>query len=116
MARNRQFASGKQLSLIPTFPAAPVSGGQVVVGNLGGVALENKRADGTTAVDFEGVYNLAISTACNVGDVIGGTKADPVVLSAYATTAAAVAAGAVIFGHAIGALAAAGTVAVRLGR
>jgi predicted RecA/RadA family phage recombinase len=117
MAKNRKFANGKQLALAVTFPANPASGDPVIAGNLAGVALEPKRAvDGLTAIDFEGVYTLPISTACAVGDVIGGTKASPVVLSAYATTAAAVAAGAVIFGHACSVLAAAGNADVRLGR
>lgn len=64
MAKNRRFADGRQLSVVCTAPAVPASGGPVLFGQRPGVALENERTDGTTSVDFGGVYDLPV-TAIN---------------------------------------------------
>jgi predicted RecA/RadA family phage recombinase len=116
MARNRKFAEGNQLAVAITSPAAAAAGDPVLVGNLAGVALEPTRAvDGLTAVQFDGVYNLPVANACAVGNLIAGAPGSPVVLTAYAN-AAAVPGGSIVFGVALAAQAAAGTIAVRLGR
>jgi predicted RecA/RadA family phage recombinase len=60
MAKNKVFANGRQLSLVCSDPATPSSGDPVVVGQIPGVALTDERADGTTTVDMEGVFDLSV--------------------------------------------------------
>jgi predicted RecA/RadA family phage recombinase len=117
MARNEVYPLGRQLAVAVTSPATPAAGDPVIVKNLAGVALEAKNATtGLTSVKFDGVFTLPVANATAVGDVIGGAAGSPVVLTGYATIAAAVAAAAIIFGHALAVQAGAGSIAVRLGR
>jgi len=117
MARNEVYPLGRQLALAVTSPATPASGDPVIVKNLGGVALGAKNATtGLTSVKFDGVFTLPVANATAVGDVIGGAAGSPVVLTGYATIALAVAANAIIFGHAMAVQAGAGSIQVRLGR
>lgn len=60
MARNRRHAEGNQLSVAATDPASPTSGDPVLHGQVPGVALTDERADGTTTVQFNGVFELAV--------------------------------------------------------
>lgn len=116
MAKNQVYDRGDKLALAVTDGGPAASGDPVIVGNLPAVATEPTRAvDGLTPLSFVGAYRLAVSNAAAVGDLIAGTKATPVVLTAYAN-AAAVAAGSIVFGIALAAQAGAGTIPVRLGR
>jgi len=68
MAKNRSFPNGRQLSLVADNPASPVSGDPVRVGTLVGVALTDERSDGTTTIDFGGVYALSAKGIDNAGN------------------------------------------------
>lgn len=84
MAKNKVYNFGDKLSLVCSFPAAPVSGDPVLVGRIPGVAQTNERADGTTSVDMDGVYTLSVTAAAaaiNVGDRLYASAASPVVIS-----------------------------------
>ena len=116
MAKNRKFADGRKLSLVATDPATQVSGDPLLVGQLPGVALTNERADGTTSVDTEGVYNLSVkgvdqvgNSAVAPGDIIYYVAADTPKLSKKNTG--------VRYGYALEAVASGSTatIAVRLG-
>jgi predicted RecA/RadA family phage recombinase len=92
MAKNKIFDRGVALSLVCSHPAAPKSGDPVRVGEMVGVALTDERADGTTSVDFEGVFDLSVkgvdgagNSAVAVGDKIFYVDADTPVLSKKAT-------------------------------
>lgn len=92
MAKNRIYENGRQLSLVATDPATPVAGDPLLVGQLGGVALTDERADGTTSVDTDGVYDLSVkavdgggNSAVAVGDVLYYVTADTPKLSKKAT-------------------------------
>lgn len=52
---------GRDMSVIATQPATPVSGDPVLWGNVPGVAVTDERADGTTTVRFYGVYELSVA-------------------------------------------------------
>lgn len=95
MAINRKRSEGRKLSVVCTHPTTPVSGGPVRIGPLAGVALTDERADGTTTVDFAGVYALSVkavgdggNSAVAVGDNIYYVDADTPVLSKKATAQA----------------------------
>lgn len=77
MAKNRVLAVGNRLSAAATVPTTPVSGDPVLVGQLPGVALTDERADGTTSIQTDGVFNLSVkgenaggNSAVAVGDII----------------------------------------------
>lgn len=116
MATNRRFAAGDALSVVATHPAAPVSGDPVRVGQLPGVALTDERADGTTSVQFNGVFDLPVrgvqgagNVAVAAGDKLFYTDADTPVLSKKDTG--------VFFGYALQAVAsgATATILVKVG-
>jgi predicted RecA/RadA family phage recombinase len=58
MARNRRYEDGKQFPV--TVPSGVVSGDPIVVGTLPGVAVVDRRSDGTATCDFAGVYDLSV--------------------------------------------------------
>lgn len=118
MARNKIFDRGVQLSAVCTQPATPASGDPVLVGQMPGVALTDERADGTTSVDFEGVFDLAVegkdaanaNTAVAVGDILFYDSVNTVKLNKDQTNG-------VRFGYALEAITsgATSTIRVRLG-
>lgn len=71
MAKNRKYANGRKLSLVASHPATPVSGDPCRVGKMAGVALTTERADGTTSIDFEGVYNINVDDDAGTGIAVG---------------------------------------------
>lgn len=88
MATNEIFESARILSLVVTNPTTPVSGGPVRFGLRIGVALTDERADGTTTVKFDGVFDLSVAavdgsgnSAVAVGDAIFFVDADTPKLS-----------------------------------
>lgn len=88
MAINKRFERGDQLSLVVTDPASPVSGDPVRFGEIVGVATTDERSDGTTSVDFAGVYALSVkgvdgggNSAVALGDRIYYVDADTPKLS-----------------------------------
>lgn len=89
MSKNRLFARGEHLSVVCTQPAVPASGDPVLVGQLPGVAETAERADGTTSVQFDGVFNLAVQGETNadagsavaVGDILFYDAAETVKLN-----------------------------------
>lgn len=116
MAKNRVYAEARQLSVAVTDPATPVAGDPVVVGQLPGVALTDERADGTTTVAFEGVFNLSVrgvdgagNSAVAVGDILYYVAADTPKLSKKNTG--------VRFGYALGTVnaGATATIPVKIG-
>jgi predicted RecA/RadA family phage recombinase len=119
MAKNRKFANGRKLSVICSHPTTPVSGDPVRVGKLAGVALIDEEADGTTTVDFEGVYEINVdddaATGIAPGDTLyyqdAATGSPATNVNNNATTPEA------IFGTALGTLSAnaTGKINVRLG-
>lgn len=113
MAKNRKFASGRNLVL--AVPANTVSGDPVAVGQIPGVALIDRNADGNATVDTGGCYMLSVkgidgsgNHAIAQGDPIYHVQADTPKLSAKATG--------VLFGYALEAVGsgATKTIAVRL--
>lgn len=88
MAKNRKHPSGHQLSVGATDPATPVSGDPVLFGQRPGVALTDERTDGTTTVQFDGVFDLSVK----------GTKWDSTLnAGAGAFTNVAIAAGDIVY-------------------
>lgn len=92
MATNQIFREANQLSLVCTHPTTPASGGPVRIGQIPGVALTDERADGTTTVALEGVYDLSVkgidgsgNSAVAVGDILYYTDADTPPISKKAT-------------------------------
>lgn len=88
MAKNRKYVEGDNLSVVVTNPAAPVSGDPVRYGQRPGVALTDERADGTTSVQFDGVFELSVqgvdqggNSAVAAGDILYYTDADTPKLS-----------------------------------
>lgn len=116
MAKNRIHATGNQLSVAATDPATPASGDPVIVGQLPGVALTAERADGTTTVQFDGVFELSVrgvdgagNSAVAVGDILYYVSADTPKLSKKDTG--------VRFGYALGTVGggATATIPVKIG-
>lgn len=78
MAKNRVHAVGNHISAAATDPATPASGDPLIVGLLPGVALTDERADGTTSIQTNGVFNLSVkgvitgpaNQAVAVGDIL----------------------------------------------
>lgn len=66
MAKNRIFASGRQLTL--AVAAGVLSGAPVLVGAMTGVALEDRDSAGKAPVDFDGVYELSVKGANDAGN------------------------------------------------
>lgn len=117
MATNEIFDDGKVLSVVCSLPVTPTSGAPVLVGQLPGVALTDERTDGTTSVQFEGVFDLAVegangagNVAVAVGDIVYYDTAATVKINKDVTNG-------VRFGYALEALAsgATGTIRVKLG-
>lgn len=96
MATNKVFEVGDQLSLVVTDPASPISGDPVRFGAKIGVATTDERADGTTSVDFAGVYALTVkavdgggNSAVALGDALFYVDGDAPKISKKATGTAA---------------------------
>lgn len=78
MAKNRVHLTGRYLSLAATDPAIPASGDPCIVGILPGVSVTAERADGTTSIQTDGVFNLSVkgvitgpaNSAVAIGDLI----------------------------------------------
>lgn len=75
MAKNLVYPDGWRLEL--TVPPGTKSGDPVVVGELTGVALIDRQADGKATVDLHGVYALEVkgyagsaNKAISVGDPV----------------------------------------------
>lgn len=88
MATNLVFDTIRGLSLTATAPTTPASGGPVLVGRIGGVAIIDETSDGKTSIDFGGVYDLSVkgedddgNVAVAAGDEIYYTDADTPKLS-----------------------------------
>lgn len=96
MATNKKF-DDVPLQLVATDPASPTSGSPVRVGEMVGVAVDDKNATtGRTTVDFDGTYKLSVkgidgggNAAVAIGDVITYTDADTPKLSKKAVGATA---------------------------
>lgn len=71
MATNKVYERGVALSLVCSHPTTPASGDPVRIGKIAGVATTAERADGTTSVDFEGVYNLLVDDDLGTGVTVG---------------------------------------------
>ena len=93
MATNEVFNPANRLSVVCSHPTTPASGDPVLVGQKGGVALTDERTDGTTTVQFDGVWDLLVTavngsgnSAVAAGDIIYYVTGDaPDVLSKKAT-------------------------------
>jgi predicted RecA/RadA family phage recombinase len=92
MAKNQVFANGTKLSMVCTDPAIPKSGDPVLIGQIPAVATTDERADGTTSIDTQGVWNLSVkgvdgsgNSAVAAGDIIYYVAADTPKLSKKAT-------------------------------
>lgn len=88
MAKNQVFEEGEKLSLATTDPVTPVSGDPVRIGEIPAVALTDKRSDGTTSIQTDGVWNLSVkgvdgggNAAVAVGDILYYVDADTPKLS-----------------------------------
>ena len=118
MAKNKIFHDGRQISAVCSQPATPKSGDPVLVGQIPGVALTDERTDGTTSVDTQGIFDLAVegkdaanaNTTVSVGDVVYYDSANTIKLNRDNTNG-------VRFGYALAALAsgASGTIRVKVG-
>lgn len=109
MSRNRLFANGRHLSL--PVPVGTKSGDPVAVGQIGGVALEDRDSTGETTVDRRGVYALTVkavngagNSAIAAGDKLFFVEADTPKLSKKDTG--------VFFGYALKAVAAGATATI----
>lgn len=67
MATNRRKANGRKLSVVASNPTTPVSGDPIRVGQLGGIATTDERADGTVSADFGGVYDVNVDDDAGTG-------------------------------------------------
>ncbi|MBI2758787.1 MAG: DUF2190 family protein [Chloroflexi bacterium] len=93
MAENLKFIGTHGIGTVPTDPASPASGDPVLVGKIGGVAVNAKDGSGNTVVDFgPSVYSLSVkgidgvgNAAVAVGDEIFYVTADTPKLSKKAT-------------------------------
>lgn len=92
MAKNQVYADGTKLSAVCSDPATPASGDPVLVGQIPAVATTAERADGTTSIDTQGVWNLSVkgvdgggNSAVAVGDILYYVAADTPKLSKKAT-------------------------------
>lgn len=92
MATNEIFKPGEALSVVASDPASPVSNDPVRFGELVGVAQTDERSDGTTSVQFEGVFDLSVkgidgagNSAVALGDQLFYVDADTPKISKKAT-------------------------------
>lgn len=67
MATNRRRANGRHLSVVASDPATPASGDPIRVGQIGGIATTDERADGTVSADFNGVYLVNVDDDAATG-------------------------------------------------
>lgn len=116
MAKNMVFERGTKFSAVCTQPATPVSGDPVLIGQIPAVAVANERAaDGTTSVDTEGVWLLAVegkdaanaNIAVAAGDVLYYDAANTVKLNKDVTNG-------VRFGYALAAVTSGATATIRV--
>lgn len=91
MAKNQKREWGRHISVTPTDGAA-LSGAPGRVGERAGVAENDIGTDGTTVMDFDGVYSLAVqgidgagNSAVAVGDILYYVDANTPKLSKVAT-------------------------------
>jgi predicted RecA/RadA family phage recombinase len=109
MATNRRFAKGNQLSLVCSQPATPASGDPVLVGQIPGVALTAEAADGTTTVQMDGVFDLAVGGETNAGAGSAVAVGDILYYDSAATPKINKDTTGVRFGYALGTVSSAGT-------
>jgi predicted RecA/RadA family phage recombinase len=115
MAKNMVFERGTKFSAVCSQPASPKSGDPVLIGQIPAVATTDERADGTTSVDTEGIWELAVegkdaanaNTAVNVGDVLYYDAANTVKLNKDNTNG-------VRFGYALAAVSSGATATIRV--
>lgn len=114
MATNQNYAEGDEL-LVPV-ASGTLSGAPVVVGQMPGIALTDRDANGNASVDFDGVYTVSVkgidgsgNKAIAYGDILYYTTADTPPVSVKATG--------VRFGYAMAAVTSGATasIAVRIG-
>lgn len=114
MAKNRVHANGDHLDL--TVPSGKVSGDPVAVGQIPGVCVVDRQADGRATVQMNGVYTISVkgidqsgNSAVAEGDILYYTGADTPPVSKKNTG--------VRFGYALEAVnsAATASIKVRLG-
>lgn len=115
MATNKVFEKATKLSLVCTLPATPKSNDPVLIGQIPAVATTDERADGTTSVDTEGVFLLAVegkdaanaNTTVSAGDILYYDTANTVKLNRDGTNG-------VRFGYALAAIASGQTATIRV--
>lgn len=113
MAKNKVFSEGTKFSAVCSDPTTPASGDPVLIGQIPAVASTDERADGTTSVDTEGVFDLSVkgvdgsgNSAVAAGDIIYYVAADTPKLSKKATG--------VRFGYALEAVSSGATATIRV--
>jgi len=115
MAKNMVFADGTKLSVVCSLPATPKSGDPVLIGQIPAVAVTDERTDGTTSVDTEGVWLLAVegkdaanaNIAVAAGDILYYDTANTVKLNKDGTNG-------VRFGYALAAVTSGATATIRV--
>lgn len=115
MAKNMVFERGTKFSAVCSLPAAPKSGDPVLIGQIPAVAVTDERADGTTSVDTEGVWNLAVegkdaanaNIAVAAGDILYYDTANTVKLNKDGTNG-------VRYGYALAAITSGATATIRV--
>lgn len=113
MATNIVRELGNQLAVTVSHPTTPASGGPVRWGVKAGVALIAEDTDGKTVVKFDGTANLSVkgidgsgNSAVAEGDALYYVDADTPPVSKKATG--------VLIGHAMAAVASAGTATIEV--
>jgi predicted RecA/RadA family phage recombinase len=117
MAGNQVFAHGEAISVPATDPVTPASGDPIIYGQLPGVSVTAERADGTTSVRLNGIWNLSVkgvttaaaNSAVAVGDLIYYVPGNTPKLSKAVNDA-----GAVRFGYALDPVNAGATATIRV--
>lgn len=115
MAANRTRVRGRQILVAPT-DGGVNSGDPMVVGQIPGVALYNKDANGNTVIDRLGVYNLSVKGANNAGNV-AVAAGDIIYYNSAATPKLnkdSVTAGNVRFGYALAAITSGATATIEV--
>lgn len=108
MATNEVYEDGDSIPI--TVPAGVVSGNPVVVGELVGVAVNDRQSDGLVTLRRKGVFNLTVSVATTLGQPVYAVVAAGLVTSLNVT-----AAGNTRFGIALAAQAGSGIIPVLIG-
>lgn len=108
MAKNERFGNGDNIRV--AVPSGVVSGNPVAVGELVGVALINRDADGDTVINTNGVYDLTVTGAITLGAPVYAVVAGGLVTSLTAT-----ATNNTRFGIALAAQGSTGIIPVRIG-